>query len=293
MENHMIKVGAFRFVALFLMVASQGSCADDAREVRVATFNIRREGKEKEQRFTWDKRKPLVIDALQQLDADVIGLQEATTGQINDLSQALEGYGHVSQGRGSSWAGLGTDEHVPLFFNTKTVSCLSSGTFYINERRSLNIKSNGWLPRICTWGRFEHKVTGRQFCVYNVHLDNHYEKARVNSAHKIMKMIEKQHRNCPIVVCGDFNAPFNGVLQKSFTGFYEPSLNGVVSPVTRTGFDGKKKLWIDHIVVQESASVATYAIVSNNKDGLVISDHCPVYADISWRNGGTKSVKLD
>ena len=61
------------------------------------------------------------------------------------------------------------------------------------------------MERICTYGLFEHLLTGEKLYVFNAHFDHIGEQARKNSALLIQQKIQQlQILTEPIIVMGDF-----------------------------------------------------------------------------------------
>ena len=64
-------------------------------------------------------------------------------------------------------------EYAAIFYKKNQLSLLDSGNFWLSptpERASL-----GWdaaCIRICTWGKFQDKVSGKQFYFFNTHMDH-------------------------------------------------------------------------------------------------------------------------
>ncbi len=261
--------------------------------LRVVSYNIRREGKEKAPERLWQNRKDQLMHLLESLKADIIGMQEATKTQITDIVAALNNFAAIGQGRGSSWAGLGTDEHNPILYNKNTFELLDSGTFRINTIQNskwpfwtpLHYQQTGWLPRICTWVQLKDIKTNKIFYVYNAHLDNDYDQARNLSAQVIREHMADKH---PIIFMGDFNMEFVNHLQNTFSNFDHAQdiaaqvagpqdADGAIK--TRTGWNNEELKQIDHILIQKgTANVVRYEVIAEQKP--YSSDHRPVVADI-------------
>jgi len=102
------------------IVGNKTTGSKDRDCLRIATYNIRRKGKEKLPVREWENRLPAVVALLENMQPDIIGLQEAAEEQINDLANQLKSYDWFGQGRGESWGGRGADEYNPIFYNKKT-----------------------------------------------------------------------------------------------------------------------------------------------------------------------------
>ncbi len=276
------------FLCFFMGFITMSMAQDNDLLIRVATYNIRREGKERSPERLWQNRKQQVVDLIARVNPDIIGMQEATESQILDLGRLLPQFLSIGKGRGASWGGLGTNEYNPIFYNREKFELLDQETFTINTYESLlplwNIwyyKQTGWLPRICTWAQFKDRATGKIFYVYNTHLDNDYQEARQLSA-----QIIKQHMNnkSPIIMTGDFNMGFVEPLTNIFDNFVHARDNAkeLAGPQeTRTGWADDELKEIDHILLQKGvASVNHFEVIQEERP--YSSDHRFVFADISF-----------
>ena len=248
--------------------------------LRIASYNIRREGKEKDENNLWEKRKNRVAELIQKVHPAVIGLQEATKRQIEDLKALLSGYDVVGEGRGASWGGLGANEANPIFYKKDAYELLDSGTFSINKVSfwtPLAYKSTGWLPRICTWVQLKDKKSKKIFYVYNTHLDNKYDLARQLGAKAIRaQMGDKQ----PIILTGDFNTVFENIKEvfNNFDHAADVTAKRSGPRETRTGWEDNELKAIDHILVQRGIRVPHYEVIVESKP--YSSDHRLSYAEV-------------
>lgn len=266
-----------------------------ASALRIMTYNIRRDGKESKPERTWSNRLPLACALMHNINPDIFGLQEPTTDQIQQIKDALIAKGlHIEsfgQGRGSSWWGLGTDECTPIFYNPDicTASKTEQGTFQINTIDSLlgwmpwHALQTGWLPRICTWGKFKVNATNQEFYFYNTHLDHMFADAQKQCAHNVAKHIAEQNKeNLPVILVGDFNTDFKDAVREALAGFDNTKdlAAKVMGPnETSTGWGDEKLKLIDHIVKSGNISVTNHAVVPHEGD-VYPSDHRPVFADV-------------
>lgn len=260
--------------------------------LRVMTYNIRRDGKEETPERLWHNRRPLVAEILNSTSPDIIGFQEPIKSQVRDLETLLPHFKQFGEGRGTSWWGLGDDEYNPIFYNAKKFELLDCGTFFINKLNSLfgwmpwHAWQTGWLPRICTWGKFKNKETAQEFYVYNTHFDHMFPAAQLLCARNAVKDIKKRTDNLPVIVMGDFNTPFSGRLKEIFNAFthVRELAQTIEGPQdTRTGWSNNELKWIDHILVNkpESTEVLRYEVIARDD---YPSDHRPVIADIALKN---------
>lgn len=175
-----------------------------AQQMNIITYNIRY-NTPNDGINAWPNRIEMVTGLFNFHDPDIFGLQEALIGQIEDIQNNLPGY---------EWFGAGRDdgekegEFSPIFFKKLKFILLKKGNFWLSE--NCEKPGLGWdaaCNRIVSWGKFQSKVTGKQFLVFNTHFDHIGIEARKNSAFLIRdKIIEISNKQgLPVILTGDFN----------------------------------------------------------------------------------------
>ncbi|MDA0906527.1 MAG: hypothetical protein O2874_09445, partial [Verrucomicrobia bacterium] len=85
------------FVSIFTGCLSLWAADQDNTDLRVMSFNIRnsfaRDGENH-----WESRKDLVYSVIKDYAPDVLGLQEANSFQLKELSNEFPQYGKVGEG---------------------------------------------------------------------------------------------------------------------------------------------------------------------------------------------------
>lgn len=261
-----------------------------AQQMNIITFNIRYNNPGDGEN-AWPNRTEMVTGLLKFHDPDIFGLQEALHGQILDIDKELTNY---------EWFGVGRDdgelggEFCPIFFKPDKFILLKKGHFWLSETPEK--PSKGWdaaIKRIVTWGRFQSKVTGKQFIVYNTHFDHIGVVARKNSATLIRKRIEEmtEGKNLPVIVTGDFNLTPDEEPIQMLKEYLEDSRDVSEEPPygpfgTYNGFDINADLSsrrIDYIFVQGNIKVLEYAALAEIKDQRFPSDHLPVFVQVQLK----------
>jgi endonuclease/exonuclease/phosphatase family metal-dependent hydrolase len=279
------------FIGILLATLCFGAAQGMTPSIKVMSYNIRREGPEKAPDRVWADRKARVIALCKSLKPDIIGFQEVTSTQLNDLQEGLSNYNIIAtKGRGPSWFGYGADEANPIAYNQETVQCLDQGIFPINNVESWygwmpwDVSKTGTLPRICTWAKFKSKQTNNQFFVYNTHLDHQYETARIPSVAKIMQEVQYRTKGeAPVIITGDMNSQIEGEIQNAFDGFKHvreiAAKSDDANKPTSTGWQDDKLKTIDHILVNQFITkVQSHRVIESDKP--YPSDHRPVVAEI-------------
>jgi endonuclease/exonuclease/phosphatase family metal-dependent hydrolase len=271
---------------LFLQASDQGSS-----DLRVMAFNIRnsyaRDGENH-----WESRKDLVYSVIRDYAPDVLGLQEANSFQLEELSNAFPQYGKVGEGS----MGGAKGQYSAILFLKKRFKLTDSGSFWLSETPVEPSKSWGSAHhRICTWVGLLDRESQQIIYIYNTHMDDGSRKAREKGARMIMDHIQNKAESSPFVLMGDFNAPEDSEALKIIKGNSEADQKLGIQMVdsfrvlyperenvgTYNGFtgqsDGPK---IDYIMVKPSMKVIEASILQTNREGRYPSDHFPVTAQV-------------
>jgi endonuclease/exonuclease/phosphatase family metal-dependent hydrolase len=260
--------------------------------LEVMTFNIRYLHRPDGPNY-WDHRVAFVADTIKKHSPDIVGLQEAFRSQLDDLKPLLPDFAEVGVGRED---GREKGEYSAILYRKSVLSVLESGTFWYSDTPTVP-GSRSWgnkVTRICTWARFLHKPSGRNFWHFNSHWDHESAEARSKSARMLAERVAARNdRKEPVIVTGDFNAGEDSEPLKFLTGkisgsavVFRDSFR-VVNPEEKAvgtihswsgRTDGSK---IDYILVEGATSVQAAEIMHDSRDGKFPSDHFPVRAKIT------------
>ena len=257
-----------------------------AAPLTVMSFNIRY-GTANDGDNHWLKRREQLFALLREQQADVVGLQEALHGQIEEILQAVPGYAYVGVGRAD---GRRAGEYAAVLYRTSRLQVRRSDTFWFSDTPGV-VKSTSWgnqIERICTWAYFEDRE-GPAFYFYNVHLDHLSQPSRERSAALLLERVKARDPKAPAVVTGDFNAgeqnPAAVAMLAAFRDSFRVRHPGATEVGTFNGFKagqtaGEK---IDFVFVEPGTEVLDAAIVRSSREGRYPSDHFPVTARIRFR----------
>ncbi|WP_108423087.1 endonuclease/exonuclease/phosphatase family protein [Flagellimonas amoyensis] len=259
-----------------------------SQTIDVISYNIRYDNPN-DAPNNWDNRKDFLIGQLNFYAPDVFGTQEGLVHQLKDIDTGLEDYTYFGIGRDQ---GDDKGEFTAIFYNTKKVNLLAQSTFWLSE--TPQTPSKGWdaaLPRICTYGLFEHIGDGQKFMVFNTHFDHVGEKAREESSKLILKKIKELNPDgWPVVLTGDFNLGGESIGVQVILGEMKDThiaagKNAFGPTGTFNGFDFAKPVdrRIDYIFVSDAFQVLKSAILSDSKDLRYPSDHLPVFARLKFK----------
>lgn len=288
-----------RYVAVVLLAACcLTGYAQGEAVFNIATYNIRQLNKDDNKNGNgWKRRCPVLGQLVRFHEFDIFGTQEGFKSQLEDLKAQLPGYEYTGIGRED---GKEKGEHSAIFYNTDIFELLDHGDFWLSE--TPDRPGLGWdaaCPRICSWGKFRHKPSGKVFQYFNLHLDHVGETARVESVKLVMRKMKELGGDIPTFLSGDFNVDQthasyrelaeSGKLVDSYT--VSPlvyALNGTFNSYHTDRFTDSR---IDHIFVTPDVAVIKYGVLTdtyrtaeyydapeqaaNAPEGLKVTRYCP------------------
>jgi endonuclease/exonuclease/phosphatase family metal-dependent hydrolase len=257
-------------------------------KLAVMTFNIRYDNPD-DGMFSWDARKGMVFWLIEKYDPDIMGIQEALKGQMDELSVTLSDY---------QWSGVGRDdgqeqgEYVPIFYKTDRFTLLDAGHFWLSDKPE-EPGSMGWdaaCTRMVSWIKLSEISKGVNYFIFNTHFDHVGEEARINSARLLKDNILQIAGNDPVIVMGDFNCRPDSEPMQVLSQFLLDSRSileeGEASlQTTFVGFpaDLSGNKIIDHIFVSSHFNANAYEIIADNANGFFPSDHLAVQVNLSLK----------
>lgn len=247
--------------------------------MNIVTFNLR---------FSWDNdginsfihRAGFIYDKLKKEQPDIIAFQEMTPQSLDLLKHVLSDYQFIGQMRSENYDGEGLyvaakkEKFDVLGFEVFWLSPTpyTAGSRY--ENQSVN-------PRICLIVKLRQIKTNEIFRLINVHLDDISDEARLLGIEGMFAHIKRNDADdAPIILLGDFNAlPQSGVLSVCLKhGFFDAT-----EDIAFTFHDfGRSKEKIDYILLPKvwSKRCKKSGVWTDCHDGIYLSDHYPVYAEI-------------
>ncbi|MEM9667046.1 MAG: endonuclease/exonuclease/phosphatase family protein [Bacteroidota bacterium] len=277
------------FLASMLVLVTLGSScqrAETPATLRAMAYNIRFNNPG-DSLHAWPNRRNDVAALIRYHNPDVMGLQEALTGQVAELDSLLHDY---------AWFGVGRDdgeaagEYVPIFYRTSRLEPLDQGHFWLSETPAVpgSVSWDAAITRMVTWGHFRDRSTGQALYVFNTHFDHVGTEARLQSAQLLVDRLQEMAEGVPVVVTGDFNvtpsAPPYATLTSVLTDTFNAAADGHHGPTgTFSGFTVNAPVSarrIDYVFVQGPIEVQRHAILSDHTDLGYPSDHLPVVADL-------------
>lgn len=273
-----------KLLILTLLFSSLSITAQEPSELTIFSFNVRLNSSSDGINI-WDNRKEWVAQSITFFEADLVGAQEVTHKQLQDLDSLLPGYDYLGVGRQGGTKG----EYSPIFYRKNRLEVLEYDTFWLSESPA-EVASVGWdaaLPRIVTWGHFKDMATGKTFYHFNTHFDHRGRIARKESAALILKKIRQIAEDEPVVVTGDFNIrpeedPYQILTQELKDTYHQAPLTyGPEHTFNAWNYEGTGDFHrIDFIFYKEGRfQPLKYHVLDGQRGKEFISDHFPVIVD--------------
>ena len=284
-----------RYCFLILGLIFLSSFVAQAQELNVMTFNIRFNNPN-DGEHAWPHRKESVANCIAFYNVDIVGLQEAMHGQINDLKAALPDYEIIGVGRSDGKTG---GEYSAIMYRRSRFTPSESGTFWLSENPE-SVGEKGWdaaLERIVTWAKFKDKATKRTFVFANTHYDHVGKTARVESSKLLLSRMTQISGKLPLIVTGDFNAAASSEAIQHLTDAANPDRLTDTRTVAKVkygpewSFHGFNKRSveqrrqtgiIDFIFVRGKVNTLRHAVIDGTDNGeTCLSDHNPVFCTLT------------
>jgi endonuclease/exonuclease/phosphatase family metal-dependent hydrolase len=257
-------------------------------QLQVMSYNIKY-ANENDGENSWSNRKDDLAAQLRFYEPHIFGVQEALQSQLEFLKKELDDeYEFFGKGRDD---GGQKGEFSALFFKTEALQLLEQGTFWLSS--TPETPGKGWdaaYPRVCTYGRFKVKNSGKEFWVFNTHFDHVGEEARRQSVRLIHnKISEVNKEELPVVLMGDLNLEPDSEEVKYLASHYRDSKKhakhtfGPQGTFNAYEFHKPVATRIDYIFTGGDVQVNKYAVLSDSRDLRYFSDHLPVMVELELK----------
>ena len=253
----------------------------DNGEIRIMSCNVRYLELRDYGKKSWFFRADKLVADIGKQKPGVIGFQEVTKWQYQYLVDTLRGYDSVITYRDEmKWS-----EGCPVFYNTALYTLVDKGSFWLSE--TPEVMSKDWgacCYRVCSYVILTDRTTGKNFVVFNTHLDHASDEARINGIRVVLEKIA-QFGGLPAVIMGDFNAEEGSVTYERVT---ENFLDARYEAQETTGV-GTFQAWgqieggwrIDDFMISKTGfRVLRYDVVDVVHEGVYVSDHNPIVMDV-------------
>ena len=233
------------------------------------------------------KRASIVALEINKIAPDVFGVQECTGEWITDLGILLPQYACIGVDRDTGRKITG-GEHACVFYLRSKFKLLDSGDFWLSDTPDVpSFGPGAACRRVCTWAKLLNRSTGETFVHVNTHFDHVSEEARVLAGNFVNAFIQEHFSGMNVIFTAHLNTTANGEAYKKMTeNLFDARLNADNSVPFGTfhGLDpeGKADYVIDFILCSPGIHVSEYRTVTEGINGRFVSDHFPIYADITF-----------
>lgn len=243
--------------------------------LRVASFNIRN-SHALDGRHSWALRRRATATALADLEADVVGLQEACGSQLRWLLRQLPRYAAVGAGRNRSGGG----ERCAVLVRPERFTIVEARTRWFGDSPDTpgSRVPGARFPRIAAIVTGEVGGAGL-IQLANTHLDERSPARRERSVTQLLGWLDPA---LPQIVVGDLNAtPGSRVLELLRSAGLRPALADDARG-TAHRFSGRPDgARLDHILVSHHWDVRAARVAATPGRRPLPSDHWPVLADLA------------
>lgn len=249
--------------------------------MKLVTFNIRCDyGQDGINDFC--NRKQLIIDKIQKEQPDLICFQEVLPHVAVWLKEALTDYYVIGCGRDEKLE----NEQMSIAYKKLKFNLLGLEVFWLSETPEVpgsRYQDQSDCPRVCTQALFQNMETKGIFRLYNTHLDHIGSGARILGLGQILRKMKKDAASdkVPAILAGDFNAVPDSQEMRLLEEY--PEYIDLTSAMKGTfhDFGRQKEEKIDYIIVEDRFQLVTATIWTDSCDGVYLSDHYPVCAEIN------------
>lgn len=242
----------------------------------------------------WPQRLPRIVELIEEMQPDIIGVQELYQNQLDDLLPYInDTFKFYSKP-------CGDGEFNGIFYRKDRFEILDSTIWYMTEG------SNGPGTDTLTMLKLKDLKTNQVFAVFNSHLAFSKINKRESQARFIAEHVAPFAKQIPVIFTGDLNTFPNRldlVNLPAYDGDYihriltkdhlkdakETALLGHLGPLSTftnvsddgvpfTGL-GTPGVFLDHIYVSKGITVLLHAVHPGTVNGHFPSDHMPVLMD--------------
>lgn len=255
---------------------------ENTDNIKMMSYNLRCISPTDWGKTGWFYRADLIIDDIEEQKPGIIGFQESTKWHYSYLVDSLKGYDSVITYRDEAF----NSEGCPIFYNTELYTLVDKGSFWLSETPEVMSKSWGaQYNRVCSYVILTDNSTGKNFVVFNTHLSHVSDEARINGIKVVLDKIS-EFGSLPAVIMGDFNAvegseTYNSVTENFLDAKYQTE--NTSDSHTYNGWGAPEKYQrIDYFMVSKTGfKVNSYNVLSGIRNGVYISDHCPITLEVN------------
>lgn len=266
----------FWYFPRYLACAKPVSVTPAGENTTVMGYNLRCIAPEDLGKKSWFYRAGLVLEDIRTQKPGILGFQEATWVHYNFLVKTLPQYDSVITYRDD----FVLSEGCPIFYHRDLYTLKDKGSFWLSE--TPEVMSKDWgsaCYRICSYVILTDKATGRDFVVFNTHLDHVSDEARIKGMEVVLDKIAG-FGGLPAIVMGDLNAEEGSATIDAATEHFRDAR--YAAPETEDSYtyqnwgNMEKAVRIDYFMISDGIAPIRYDVLTDTHDGVYSSDHCPI-----------------
>jgi endonuclease/exonuclease/phosphatase family metal-dependent hydrolase len=285
-----VLIVAFLFVQLFYLPkflfeeTRVELSLEETEDMTIMSTNVRCYAPDDLFKKSWFYRAHLIIDDINSVKPDIIGFQEVSPLHYDYIVKSMPGYLHEMAYRDD----FILSEGCPIFYRADKYEKIDSGSFWLSETPEVMSKDWGSAHyRICIYIILRDKVSGKEFVVFNTHLDHISDEARIEGIKVVLDKIA-EFGDRPAFLMGDMNAaPSSLTIQSTKDAFddaHDIALLADEGPTFHKWGTQPNRERIDYIMISKGASeVSEYRIVDNCHNGVYSSDHSSIYIKVKLK----------
>ena len=245
----------------------------------------------------WAVRRKACAEIIRLRNPDVICLQEALLGPIEELRADLGNHFHEFGFHGPEMdTSRGEYQLIaknPILYSATRYDLVSAGGFWLSEKPHLpaTMSWGSGRARHVNWVRLRERATKHEFRVLNTHLDHVSQVAREKQLAMILEESAMYASTFPQILAGDFNVdarnPILGALaghgwRDTYAEMHGANGDGF-SAHAFEGFARKTDVGrIDFILTRGALTPSAAEIVRESRDGRYPSDHYFISARLAF-----------
>ena len=251
--------------------------AGEGPENKIMSYNLRCLTPLDTGEKSWFYRAGYVLQDIEQEAPGIIGFQEATRWQYQFLVESLPDHDSVITYRDGAF----NSEGCPIFYHTGRYTLVDKGSFWLSE--TPEVMSKDWgaaCYRITSYVILTDNSTGKDFVVFNTHLDHVSDEARIEGMGVILDKIA-QFGGLPAVIMGDLNAQEDSATILAATEHFLDARYAAEETVDTYTYQNWGNFSvarrIDYFMISKSGiKPLSYAVLDQPRDGVWSSDHSPI-----------------
>lgn len=266
-------------------------------EHRVITANIRVPlPADEESGNGWAARRRFCADVIRAREPDIVCLQEALLGPVQDLCADLGGgfreFGFHGPEMDARREGYQLIAKNPILYSAERYDLVSAGGFWLSETPHLpaTMSWGSARARHVNWVRLRDRSSQGEFRVLNTHLDHESQPAREKQLAMILAEAAAYEPGFPQLFAGDFNVdahnPAFGLVRDAgwsdaYAAIHGTRDDGPTAHAFRGPAGPAKSGRIDFLLTRGAVKPTAAEIIRDSREGRFPSDHYFVFAAIA------------